>query len=587
VRVPAESIVGRARAIVRHEWVAACAAAVGLAVLIIWLLTPYARWLLKGGSGEVSFADPAEKIIGDGGDPTGQAWLVAWNGYAISHDPGRLWATNAFYPEAWGLAFTDSLLGYAPFGLFGSGPSDAVLRYNILFVLSFALCSAGTYFLVRQLGAGRVGAALAGVVFAYAPWRYGHNGHLNILSTGGIVLALAMLARGHGYSFRHGYRPQRVRPGWIVAGWVVAAWQISLGFGVGLPFAYLLLIACLAAAAGWFIKGRPRLSRGLVLADLGGGLFFAAVTAYLARIYQIVRDENPEIERSWDYIDVFSPTWRGLLAAARPSLLWGDLHEPARQAMGNAANEKVLLCGFLLYALAVAGLFVSIWTRTQRILLAAGVVIGLLFTFGTNGPLYRLLYLYLPGFDGVRTPGRLILWPTLFLAILAAGLLTRLSRVAAAAAKPEHRRTAARVVAVPLLLVVLFESLPNLEFAEVPVAPAALASAPDPVLVLPTDEGIDLHVALWSTNGFPTVVNGAAGITTSGHQAIRDRMQTFPDRESLARLRELGVRSVVVLRNRVGGTPYERVLDAPAIPLEPGLLRFDIGGDLLYILPPG
>jgi hypothetical protein len=587
VRVRAESIAGRVRAIVRHEWSVACAAAAGLAVLVIWLLPPYLRWLISGGSGDITVANPAKTIIGDGGDPTGQAWIVAWNGYAISHDPGRLWDTNAFYPDRWGLAFTDSLLGYAPAGLFGSGPADAILRYNILFVLAFALCSAGTYFLVRQLGAGRIGAAVAGVVFAYAPWRYGHNGHLNILSTGGIVLALAMLARGHGWSFTHGYRPQRVRPGWIVAGWVVAAWQISLGFGVGLPFAYLLLIACLVAAAGWLLSGRPRLGRRLVLADLGGGLFFAAVTGYLARVYQTVRDLNPEIERSWDYIDVFSPTWRGLLAAARPSLLWGELHEPARQAMGNAANEKVLLCGFVLYALAIAGLFVSIWTRPQRILLAAGVVIGLLFSFGTNGPLYRALYLYLPGFDGVRTPGRLILWPTLFLAILAAGLLTRLSRLAAGATRVEHRRRMARVVAVPLLLVVLFESMPNLEHVEVPAPPAALASAPAPVLVLPSDEGIDLHVELWSTDGFPTIVNGAAGITTAGHQQIRDQMRTFPDAPSLARLRELEVRSVVVLRNRLGGTPYERILDAPAIPLVPGLERYDVGDDVLYLLPPG
>ncbi len=586
MRVPAEAIAGRVRAAVRHEWALAVAAAAGLAVLVIWLLPPYLRWLMAGGSGELTVANPARTIIGDGGDPTGQAWLVAWNGYAISHAPGRLWDTNAFHPDVWGLAFTDSLLGYAPFGLFGSGPSDAILRYNILFVLAFALCSAGTYFLVRQLGAGRVGAAVAGVVFAYAPWRYGHNGHLNILSTGGIVLALAMLARGHGWSLRHGYRPQRVRPGWIVAGWLVAAWQISLGFGVGLPFVYLLFAACLVAAAGWFITGRPRLGRRLVLADLGGGLFFAAVTGYFAYVYQTVRDLNPEIQRTWDYIDVFSPTWRGLLAAAGPSLPWGDRHEPARQAMGNAANEKVLLCGFVLYGLAIAGLFLSIWTRRQRILLAAGVVVGLLFTFGTNGPLYRLLYLYLPGFDGVRTPGRLILWPTLFLAILAAGLITRLSRQAAAAVRGEHARTAARIVAVPLLLLVLFESLPDLDHVEVPAAPAAFASAPGPVLVLPSDDAIDLHVALWSTDGFPTVVNGSSGITTSGHTEIRDRMRTFGDQQSLDKLREIGVRSVVVVRDRLAGTPYESVLQAPAIPPAPGVERYEIGNDILYLLPP-
>ncbi|MET0415683.1 MAG: hypothetical protein ABW022_06645 [Actinoplanes sp.] len=582
--MPAEAIAGRIRSVVRHEWALACATALGVAVAVIWLLPPYVLWLVAGGTGPLSVANPARTIIGDGGDPTGQAWLVAWNGHAIRHDLGRLWDTNAFYPDKYGLAFTDSLLGYAPAGLFGSGPDDAILRYNVLFVLAFALCSAGTYFLVRQLGAGRIGAAVAGIVFAYAPWRYGHNGHLNILSTGGIVLALAMLARGHGWSLRLGYRPQRVRPGWAVAGWVVAAWQVSLGFGVGLPFAYLLAIGCLTALAGWYISGRPRLPKHLVLADVGGILFFAAVTATLARIYQTVRDVNPEIQRTWDYIDVFSPTWRGLLAAAQPSLLWGDRHEAARAAMGNAANEKVLLCGFVLYALALTGLFVSIWTVRQRILLAAGVVIGLLFTFGTNGPLYRLLYLYLPGFDGVRTPGRLILWPTLLLAILAAGLLTKLSRRAAAAARPEHARKAARIVAVPLLLLVMFESLPKLDHVEVEKAPAALALAPDPVLVLPSDEGIDLHVELWSTDGFATIVNGAAGITTSGHQDIRDQMKTFPDQASIDLLRRLGVRSVVVLRDRLSGTPYEAFLDAPELAPAPGVRRFDIDGAVLYIL---
>ena len=73
----------------------------------------------------------------------------------------------------------------------------------------FALAFVGAYALVRQLGAGRIGAAVAGAAFAYAPWRLAQAGHLQVLSTGGIALALAMLARGHGWSLRHGYRPER------------------------------------------------------------------------------------------------------------------------------------------------------------------------------------------------------------------------------------------------------------------------------------------------------------------------------------------------------------------------------------------
>jgi hypothetical protein len=573
--------VRRVRGVVRHEFALACIAAVLLAAAMIWVLPPYLVWVMSAGSTPLAVANPLTTIIGDGGDPVGQAWLIAWNGHAIRYDLGDLWNTNAFHPDTYGLAFTDSLLGYAPAGLIGSGPADAITRYNVLFVLAFALAFLGGYALVRQLGADRIGAAVAGAAFAYAPWRYGHDGHLNILSTGGIALALAMLARGHGWSLVHGYRAERTRPGWALAGWLVAAWQVTLGFGIGLPFVYLLTVACLVAAVGWLITGRPPLGRRLILADLGGGLAFTAVTGYFARAYQHVRDLHPEIERTWDYVAVFSPTSRGLLTAPRPSLPWGTWHEPARAAMGAATNEKVLLCGFVLYALATAGLFASIWTVRQRVLLGAGIVVGTLLAFGTNGPLYRFLYLYLPGFDGTRTPGRLILWPTLLLGILAAGLVTHLSRRAAAVTKPEYARTAAHVVAVPLLILVLMEGMPKLDHVNVPAAPAALAAAPAPLMVLPSDEGIDLTIALWSTAGFPTLVNGAAGITTPDHQAIRDLMQTFPSRPSLDRLRQSGVRSVVVLRDRVVGTPFEGVLSA--VP-PPDVTRQDIGTDVLYIL---
>ena len=322
--------------LLRHEWTLAIVGALVLAVLMIWILPPMVLGAVSAGTVHSGFADPAHTIIGDGGDPTGQAWLLAWDGHAILHDPARLWDTNAFYPDRNGLAFNDTLLGYAPAALIGHGVEAALLRYNVVFVLVFALAALGTYALVRQLGANRVGAAVAGAAFAYAPWRYGHEGHLNILSTGGMTLALAMLARGHGWSLRHGYRPQRVRPGWALAGWLTAAWQISLGFGVGLAFAYLLLAACLVAAVGWLVTGRPRLPRRLVLLDLAGGLAFAAVGGAMASAYLRVRAAHPETVRSLDYLAVFSPPLRGLLVAPHSSLPWGTWHDAARTALGSA-----------------------------------------------------------------------------------------------------------------------------------------------------------------------------------------------------------------------------------------------------------
>ena len=130
-------------------------------------------------------------------DPSLIAWQLAWAGHALIHQPLHLFQANAFWPLSDSLAFTDPLIGYAPAGLIGSGPGAAVVRYNLLYLFSYALAFAGTYALARELGAGRAAAAVAGIAFAYAPWRLTQGGHLHILSSGGVPLALFLLLRGY------------------------------------------------------------------------------------------------------------------------------------------------------------------------------------------------------------------------------------------------------------------------------------------------------------------------------------------------------------------------------------------------------
>ncbi|GAA2654967.1 hypothetical protein [Paractinoplanes durhamensis] len=564
----------------RHEWTLASVGSALLAIMMTWLLPWYASDLISGGVKPATVGNPARTLAGDGGDPAAQAWLIAWDGHALRHGLSGLWNTNAFYPDKDALAFSDMLLGYAPIGLLGNGVTAAMLRYNILFVLTFALVFLGGYTLVRQLGADRVAGTVTGAALAYAPWRYGHVGHLNILSSGGITLAFAMLARGHGWSMTDGYRRDRVRPGWAMAGWLVASWQVSLGFGIGLPFVYLLAVACLAAVTSWVVRGRPPLPRRLIVGDLAGGLFFTATTLSLAYIYQHVRDLYPDVLRQWDYVATFSPIPRSLLVAPASSL-WGTPQAAARAALGNADNEKELLCGYMLYLLAFGGLFLSVWSVRQRLGLLTGTVLGVLCAMGTHGPTYRLLFLYVHGFDGGRTPGRLILWPTICLAVLAAGFVTRLATVARDVTLPQWSVAAARVVTVPLLIMVLLEGIPNLAHVTEPGEPAAMAAATAPFIVLPTDDAFDSTAMLWSTVRFPTMVNGTASYESPERRAIREVMHSFPSEASLDRLRQLGVRSVVVLRDRVVGTPFEAALEART---GPGITRREIGGDVLLSL---
>src|SRR2546430_8678184 len=104
------------------------------------------------------------------------------------------------------------------------------------------------------------------------------------MSSGGIVLALAMLARGHGLSLKDGFRRDRIRPGWALAGWLVAAWQITLGFGIGVPFAYALGgSVALGYGIGLLRRWRPR--RRLVFASLAGVAAFLAVSLLMMYPY--------------------------------------------------------------------------------------------------------------------------------------------------------------------------------------------------------------------------------------------------------------------------------------------------------------
>ncbi|MFC8299973.1 hypothetical protein [Micromonospora orduensis] len=560
-----------------HEWTLASLGALALAVLMTWPTLRYPRYTLPQ----------------DYWDPSLQSWQMAWSGHILLADPARLWQSNTFFPELWSFAFSDTLLGYAPAGMLGSGPEDAVLRYNIMFVLAHALATLGAYALARQLGSGRIGAAVAGVAYAYAPWLLAQAGHLHVLSNGGIPLALAMLARGHGWSLRYGYRPERRHDGWVYAGWLVAAWQLSLGFGIGLPFAYFLAGAVLVAAVLFLVR-RLRtgqalpFGRRLLVADVLGGVFFAGVGLLLAYPYFKVTELHPYAERTIGDISIFSPPASGFVTAPAESRIWGGLHEGARAAL-PWHPEMTLLPGFVLYALAAGGLFFSVWRLRHRLLLLAGVLVAMVLAMGTrffDGTFtYLPLFEHAPGWNALRTPGRLMLWATLLLALLAAGAVTALTdrvRDLAAQRIPSWPGPWLRLATLLPLLLVTVEGLNTTPHPVVPTQPAALRSAQGPLLVLPSNQSLDQHVMLWSTSGFPDVVNGGSGFTPRQLDDVRRVSQSFPDQTSVDYLRTLGVRTVVLLRGQVPGTPWEITIDAPVESL--GITRQDVGDAVVYRL---
>jgi hypothetical protein len=525
-----------------------------------------------------------ETIPKDIGDPLPQSWQVAWGGHALAHQPVDFFQSNQFWPLDDTLAFSDALVGYAPAGLIGSGPDAAVVRYDLLFLFAYALAFVGAYLLARELGIGPGGAAVAGAAFAFAPFRLEQDGHLHVISSGGIALALAVLVRG--------YRLRRA--GWVLAGFAVAAWQFSLGPSLGLPFTYLLCLLAAVAGAMWLRRGRPAVDRRLAIATVAGAVLYIAVAAVIARPYLRVNDEQPDADRPPSTIEAYSDWPHTFAVAPDENLIWGAATGPIRDELQNP-QEKTLFPGLVILGLALYGLGSGALDRRLRLGLGAGVlgVCVLALGFQEDGGLlwpYRIAYEVLPGWDGMRTPGRLMTFASLGLALLAGAGLVR--AVAAMKGRRGGRFTPAAAAglagAVALAIAVEGRGLPfdptgSQAQPDVPDSPLSFASIPAPQLHLPALRAEDnRRYLLWSTDGFPDLVNGRSSVRPVFTAELIDAMDTFPDRSSVALLRRHGVQSVTLHTDRVYATPQAQAAGKPIRGL--GLERRRVGDLIIYEL---
>jgi hypothetical protein len=118
------------------------------------------------------------------------------------------------------------------------------------------------------------------------------------------------------------------------------------------------------------------------------------------------------------------------------------------------------------------------------------------------------------------------------------------------------------VVVVPVALV-LIEGLGTIPHVPMPPAPPTLSTVAPPYLVLPTHEVVDMNMMLWSTDRFADMVNGGSGLVPAETDQIRKAVTGFPDERSVAYLRSVGVKTVVVLPDRVYGSPLAQAATMP------------------------
>jgi len=539
----------------------------GLVALISVLLAVIVTWPLV--------LHLPSRISPDLGDPVRTAWEVAWVGHAMLHSPLHIFDANTFYPHPLSLAFSDSLLGYGPAAFFGSGTVAALVRYNLLFLFAWSLCFFGAYLLARELGLGRIGGAATGAAFAYAPYRVTEAGHLHVISSGGIPLALFLLLRGY----------RRSSPVLVGAGWLVSAWQISLGFTLGMQYAYLLAVLGLLVLYAWW-RGRlrpsveaaaagsgaappapngsaapvvrgPLIVRSVLAVTIVGVVVMGGVTAYQARPYLKIAADYPTAKRTIKEVKTYSSGPAALLAASSENRVWGDVTSAARDHV-HSKNESVFFPGGVILVLALLGLLGvggALLTRRLRLGLGLGILVVSVLAMGMGltgaGYPYRLLYDYAPGWNGVRVPGRIFTLATLFYALLAGAGVAQLARLAQrrAAERPGVRAAVpllATGVGVVLAIGIVGEGAGHMEHPVVPQPQRAEVGLPGPLLDLPTDGAADRVWQYYSTNGFYDIPVGNSTFDMPAVDDLRGGMSGFPDQASIEKLRYYKIKTVVL-----------------------------------------
>src|SRR5205807_2165548 len=129
--------------------------------------------------------------VADRGDPYMITWTIWWDFHQTFHNPLRLFHANVFYPYSYTLAFSENDYGIALlfFPLFAIGIRPLTV-HSIATFLGFAFSGYGAFRLARTLSGSNGSAWIAGIVFAFIPYRFHVLSHLHYLFAGWIPLLL-------------------------------------------------------------------------------------------------------------------------------------------------------------------------------------------------------------------------------------------------------------------------------------------------------------------------------------------------------------------------------------------------------------
>jgi hypothetical protein len=477
--------------------------------------------------------------VHDDGDPLLLTWVLGWLAHQLPRAPGRLFDANMFYPERNTLAYSETLLvpGLAVAPLHWLGVRG-IFIYNLVFLSGFALSGVGVALLVRRLTANTGAAILAGIVFAFPPFRIDHYAHLQLQQTQFIPLAL--------WAFHRLLDTGKIRDGvWL--GLFVAGQMLScMYYG-------LFLIPYMTVVCGTILLAGRSMPKARLVALAVAAAVVVVVMAPVGKAYLTARKVVGERGRT--EVAEGSATWRNYLAPPEVNAIYGKVFARFMDP------ERRLFPGFVAVALAI----VALWPPLSATRLAYGL--GLLLAFdvslGFNGLTYPVLYDYVLPFRALRIPARMGIMVGFSLAVLAGYGATR---IAGWIRSPGAR--AAVLSAIGVMMLAEYASTP-LPLWNAPLDPPAVyadimrdrGDGPTTVLFeFPTSTASDPAYLYYSTFHWQSLINGYSGFFPPSYARLARSLDNFPDEPSMNAIKSHGVRYLVVHGEYLFGQRYETLI---------------------------
>jgi len=180
-----------------------------------------------------------------------------------------------------------------------------------------------------------------------------------------------------------------------------------------------------------------------------------------------------------------------------------------------------------------------VWTYVGLTALAVAL------SLGANGSLYRWLNAHAWVLRGFRAPARFAILAFCALAVLAGFGFQALRRLVA----PPPLQRALLAVTIVIITIECWSApmfLATVPTFEPDVYRVLRGFDPSVVAELPIEYGLSPQFMYQSIFHWHRLVNGYSGYEPPDYAETRQRMVTFPDDEAIGRLRELGVRYVLV-----------------------------------------